>query len=249
MRTVGIDLAAQPAKTGVATVEWESGRARVTQLDIGATDQMVLDAIASAAKTGIDCPLGWPRDFIAFITQHQNGHVTLSPGDGGAWRRRLSYRVTDLHVRTLLPGVTGLSVSTDRIGVTAMRSAALLAQLAGAGAPVDRAGSGAVVEVYPAATLLRWGFRSKGYKGTANAEARGRLIDELLMQAPWLDLRDVEGLCRSSDDALDAVIAALAARAAAMGLTEPIPAELQGAAEVEGWMAIPQRGTTLADLV
>ncbi len=52
MRTVGIDLAAQPAKTGVATVEWESGRARVTQLDIGATDQMVLDAIASAA----DCP-------------------------------------------------------------------------------------------------------------------------------------------------------------------------------------------------
>jgi hypothetical protein len=46
-----------------------------------------------------------------------------------------------------------LSVATNRIGLAATRCAGLLARLAADGRPVDRAGTGVVVEVYPAAAL------------------------------------------------------------------------------------------------
>ena len=51
-----------------------------------------------------------------------------------------------------------------------MRGAVLLAKL-GAGLPVDRKGAGAVVEVYPAASLLSWGPRHLGHKQRRMAEA------------------------------------------------------------------------------
>ena len=63
------------------------------------------------------------------------------------WRSTLAYRVTDkaVHDTThLMP----LSVVADRIAYTAMRCAGLLAQLARKGQPVDRCGTGVVVEVY-----------------------------------------------------------------------------------------------------
>ena len=46
-------------------------------------------------------------------------------------------------------GLTPLSVAADRIGLTAMRAAGTLSRLAAEGRPVDRAGNGIVVEVYP----------------------------------------------------------------------------------------------------
>lgn len=248
MRTLGIDLAAQPEKTGVARVEWAAGKARVTELLVGASDEMLLEAIGTADKTGIDCPLGWPREFVAFVASHQDAHVVVEPGLATEWRKRLSYRVTDLHVRRTVPGIQGLSVSSDRIGVTTMRCAALLSQLDALGASVVRSGSGPVTEVYPAASLVRWGFNHKGYKGTKAKSRRSQLVDELLLSATWLDLGTHAGLCRASDDALDAVLASLTARAAALGLTEPIPTEDQKAAEIEGWIALPAQGSRLAEL-
>lgn len=248
MQTLGIDLAAQPEKTGVAWLQWAAGKARVTELHVGASDEMLLQAMTAASKTGIDCPLGWPREFVAFVSKHQDDHVVVEPGLAADWRRKLSYRVTDLHVKSTVPGIQGLSVSSDRIGVTTMRCAALLSQLAGLGAAVARTGSGPVAEVYPAASLVRWGFNHKGYKGIAAKSRRSQLVDELLSAAPWLDLGSHEGRCRASDDALDAVLASLTARAAALGLTEPIPAKEQKAAEIEGWIALPAKGSQLAAL-
>jgi|JI9StandDraft_1071089.scaffolds.fasta_scaffold06096_8 predicted nuclease with RNAse H fold len=248
MQTLGIDLAAQPEKTGVAWLEWAAGKARVTELHVGASDETLLEAMAKASKTGIDCPLGWPREFVAFVSKHQDDHIVVEPGLAADWRRRLSYRVTDLHVKSTVPGIQGLSVSSDRIGVTTMRCAALLSQLAALGAPVVRTGIGPVAEVYPAASLVRWGFSHKGYKGSKAKIRRSQLVDELLLAAPWLDLGAHEGHCRASDDALDAVLASLTARAAALGLTEPIPAGDQRAAEIEGWIALPAEGSRLAEL-
>ena len=159
------------------------------------------------------------------------------------------YRVTDLYVKNTVPGIPGLSVSSDRIGVTTMRCAALLSQLAGGvGRTVVRTGSGPVAEVYPAASLVRWGFNHKGYKGRKGKAGCSQLVDELLSVATWLDLGKHEVDCRESDDALDAVLASMTARAAALGMTEPIPAEAQAAAETEGWIALPRTGTTLAEL-
>jgi len=250
VQTLGVDLAASPAKTGVAWLEWTNGSARVSDLHVGASDSELLAAMSAATKTGIDCPLGWPREFVKFVVKHENDHVIVEPGLAENWRRRLSYRETDLHVKSAVPGIQGLSVSSDRIGVTTMRCAALLSGLAERGKPVRRTGSGPVAEVYPAASLVRWGFSHKGYKGskpTAHAQ-RNELVEHLLERAPWLDLGSHELECRKSDDALDAVLASMTARAAAIGLTEAIPEQAREAAEVEGWIALPEEGTTLTQL-
>src|SRR5690606_24309214 len=111
-------------------------------------------AMSHAAKSGIDCPLGWPRRFVEFISTHQEDHDVVDQGLPAEWRRRLSYRVTDLHVKSTVPGIQGLSVSSDRIGVTTMRCAALLSVIAAAGHTVLRSGSGPVAEVYPAASMV-----------------------------------------------------------------------------------------------
>ena len=57
--------------------------------------------------------------------------------------------------------------------------------------------------------------------------------------APWLELGSHDLLCRTSHDALDAVIAALTARAAVLGLTLRPDPELQPQASREGWIALP----------
>lgn len=237
--TVGVDLAAEAVRTAVAWIDWSPAGARVRGIDLGADDDMVVEALMAADKAGVDCPLGWPDRFVDFVTAHRAGHVEVPAGrPGREWRRDLALRVTD-QVTTRLTGLIPLSVSADRIGHAAMRCAGLLARLAESGRPVDRGGAGVVVEVYPAASLKAWGLPYRGYKRARHRHALGDLLDGLRTAAPWLDLGAAETICRSSDDATDAVIAALTARAAALGLvTAPAP-EHRDAAATEGWIALP----------
>lgn len=145
--------------------------------------------------------------------------------------------------------MTPLSVSADRIGSVAMRCAVLLAELSRRGQPVDRAGTGKVAEVYPAASLKVWGLTHGGYKNPRQPHKLAELFDELSAQAPYLQIEAVAAQCRVRHDAADALIAALAARAAHLGLTlaPRNPAEA-AAARTEGWVAIPRGGTKLSDL-
>src|SRR5207237_39506 len=83
--------------------------------------------------------------------------------------------------------------------------------------PVDRSGAGAVVEVYPAASLRGWGLRHRGYKRPRTPEVLAVAADDLLAAAPWLDCGPHEETIRRSHDAFDAVIAALTARAVSRG--------------------------------
>lgn len=96
-----------------------------------------------------------------------------------------------------------------------------------------------VVEVYPAASLQLWGLARRGYKGSANVESLNALVDAVLAAAPWLDLGPFEAACRRSDDSLDAVIAALTAKAAHMGLTTAPGPNEAAPARTEGWIALP----------
>jgi len=91
------------------------------------------------------------------------------------------------------------------------------------------------------------GLTYRGYEGTANTTIRRQLVDALTGAAPWLTLGDHEQACRRTDHALDAVIAALNARAAALGVTTTPAADQLNAASTEGWIALPTG--TLADLV
>ncbi len=233
MLTLGVDLASADVRTASALVEWGGGGAVVRHLQLGVSDGELVEQIRGADKAGIDCPLGWPSAFVDFLVARRDGALEpVAAGvDGASWRRGLAYRVTDQVVRAET-GLNPLSVSADRIAYVAFRCANLLALL---GAGGDLSGAGTVVEVYPAASLRRWGLTHRGYK----TGPHGFLLDELLAAAPWLELGPFEPLCRASHDAFDAVVAAFAARAAALGHALE-PAEHQReAARVEGWIALP----------
>ena len=244
MRTVGVDLAAEPVNTAIAVVEWEPSAARVVSVDLPGDDDAVLRRAREADKLGIDCPLGWPDRFVEFLADHRNQRQHSTDATSAEWRRSLAYRRTDEHVRDTAK-VIPLSVATDRIGLTAMRAAQLQVALARQGHPVDRAGSGLIVEVYPAAGLKHWDFAHRRYKGSTGRRALDRLVTQLRRDAPWLDLGDHEQACRNSDHVFDAVVSALLARAAALGRT--IPPDDDAVAGREGWIAHPT--CALSDLV
>lgn len=239
MRTVGVDLSAEPAGTAIAILDWDDRGSASATVTRGATDAQILAALSGADRAAVDCPLGWPEPFVEFLTAHRGGHV-LAPVDssGVEWRRTLSRRATDLACYKST-GVTPLSVAADRIAAVAMRGAGLLGALAEKGQSVDRAGSGLLVETYPAAALASWGLPFQRYKRAGNVAALEELVTRLQIKVPSLRLGESEPLCRSSDDAFDAVVCALVARAASLGLVTAPPPELVATAAREGWIVLP----------
>ena len=237
MLTAGVDLAAEPKGTALALVEWTEGLATVVDLQLGVSDEPIVRMASQVDKLGIDCALGWPKEFVNFVSQQSDATLSQHNFDGGmAWRRSLAYRETDRHVREVT-GRWPLSVSTDRLGLTAMRCAGLLTRLSASGVEIDRSGSGLVTEVYPGASLRLWGFNTSGYR--TSEDLRSTLLNSLTTQAMWLELGEYEELMISSCDAFDAVIAALAARASAVGRTLPPNEDQVSTARVEGWVALP----------
>lgn len=184
MRTLGIDLSADPGKTGEME-RWP--------------------------------PMAYPP-----------------PAD----RAPLRFRRTDIILQD--PGSRPLSVSSDRIGVAAMRGARIQALMAAEGIPVDRSGTtGRVIEAYPAAALRAWRLSSTGYKGRPNAEARRRLVDSVTERCGHLSPAVAACLDGCDDDALDAFVCAVIARASLFGLTRPPSAEDLAVACREGWIHVP----------
>jgi predicted nuclease with RNAse H fold len=237
MFTVGVDLSAESKGTAVAQIEWLPNRARLINLHLGAADELIVELAKSSEKTGIDCALGWPVDFASFINDHIAGNHELTPDFGSSdWRRKLSYRETDRSVRSIT-GRWPLSVATDRLGVTALRCAGLVARLQAAGLGVARDGTQDIVEIYPAPSMKIWGFETAGYRDSP--ETRLRLVADLCAACPWLDLGEHVDMMVQSCDAFDAVIACLAARSAAIGRST-VPDDTQlGLAKLEGWIALP----------
>ncbi|RUR03190.1 DUF429 domain-containing protein [Labedella endophytica] len=239
MLTLGVDLAAEAKGTAIALVDWAGGRAVLRELAVGVADAPIVAAAVRAEKTGIDCALGWPDAFVRFVSDHAGDAPgpSTTPVDGGMdWRRTLAYRETDRRVREVT-GRWPLSVSTDRLGLTAMRCAGLVARLREAGLDTDRAGGGGMAEVYPGGSLRLWGIRVDGYR--TDADRRADAINALAEVAPWLDLGEWRPVLLRSTDAFDALVAALAARAAATGRAETPPPEHAEVASREGWVALP----------
>jgi hypothetical protein len=245
MLTVGVDLATQPAKTAVARIAWSKNAAHVIGLETHGTDEVILNACQEADFVGIDAPFGWPDTFVAFVNQHREGFQVAQDGGSDISRRQMAYRLTDLVVAEEF-GRWPLSVSTDRIGLTAMRASSLLAQLRDLGEHVDRAGGGRFAEVYPAVALKVWGLRASSYKGANSAHLPG-LVDKFLELAPWLSLGHYESVCRDNDDAFDSVIAALISRAHGLGQWHRPSKDQIDQASREGWIVVPTAG--LSDLI
>ena len=229
MRTVGIDLAAAAANTAVAVVDWNTGV--VEPAVVGVSDAALLelvDGLAGDDRVGIDCPVGWPVEFVRAVSAWQVGAPW--PGrdedDRAAYTRRLRFRRTDLVVQERT-GRWPLSVSTDRLGVTASRCAWLLDQAElRLGEAVDRTGDGRFAEVYPALSRRVWGLAST------------RALGELQGRVPSLRFAD-DATYAGNEHAFDALVAALVSRAVALGLTHPPDAADREVAAVEGWIRLP----------
>jgi hypothetical protein len=243
VRTLGIDLAASPAKTAACTLTWTGSSVSGAIHPVPLDDADLLRLMRSADRVGIDCPLGWPVGFVDALAAHRSGDAWPGRGapDAVAYRRSLIYRRTDVLVAA--SGSRPLSVSTDRIGVVALRCALLLDAFEPPrpGAAPDRSGLSAIAEVYPAAAMRRWGLRAAGYKtSTVRDAALDGLVADLRAAAPWLSLpADAWALCQRSDHAFDAVIASLVTRAVALGLTGAPSDDDRALAEVEGWIHVP----------
>ena len=236
VRTAGIDLATQPGRTGVCSIDWTEHGATVSLLPDGGDDALI-EVCESSDMTGIDCPFGWPEPFVRAVRAHAEG----APWPGRdepveEYRSSLARRATDREVqaRTRL---TPLSVSADRIGLTTMRCALLLDRLGN----VDRTGvTGTVAEVYPAASLHAWGLPAGGYKRTAGRPRLSMMIEELCRRVP--SLRFAPGArerCVESDDAFDALVCALTARAVLDGRTVRAAPDQRVLAATEGWIHVP----------
>ena len=237
MRALGIDLASDPRKTGVCVVAWCDGTAIVEELRVGAGDKDLLGAHERCDVTGIDAPFGWPLPFVELMA---DGNRKLTKPWSSETRNELRYRLTDFRVHELT-GRWPLSVSTDLIGVPALRCAGLLTRMG----VTDRSGDGRLYESYPAAALKVWGLKSTGYKGPKKGSVLNALWSSLKKQAPWLQTYSPRALqlLTTRDDAFDALVTALIARAAAIGLTAMPTEEERQLASSEGWIHVPLGGS------
>jgi Protein of unknown function (DUF429) len=248
MRTVGVDLSATKARTACAAIEWRRREALVAEPLRGVGRSELARQLAQGDWIGIDAPFGWPGPMIEAIRAYS---------EEGAWpgpeKQSFRFRRTDRYVHEALLAETGethwpMSVASDRLAMTAVRGAELREEgFKSSGRRFDRAGGDRVLEVHPPAALLLWGIEASGYKTSrdparrpAEGETRSALLAALEAKAPWLRWSEgARAACVQSDDALDAVLAALIARAGALGLTKAPPAEDLDRARLEGWIHLP----------
>lgn len=235
-RTIGVDLAVGSRTTATAEICWSPDGAGAKTPKVGCSDEDLLELLSGLVpgeRAGVDCPFGWPVTFVEAVAAHA-GHQPW-PGQTGRaehyarLRLRTTDRVADAVVRPLV-GRGPLSVSMDKLGATAARWAYLADQLALGGHPVDRTGAGPVVEVYPAGARAVWRLDGK------------RSTEALLEAAPWLRFEPgAQQVYEQNEHAFDALIAALVARATALGLTSgPRGEQEDRAAAVEGWIHLPE---------
>ncbi|AUI50990.1 DUF429 domain-containing protein [Arthrobacter crystallopoietes] len=249
MKTLGIDLAADPKKTAAAVLDWTPDAARLTHLSLGVTDEDIVALFAGADATGIDCPVGWPQALRPFLSGHLNRDAdAVLQHDGIAGRRLLAYRDCDRFV-TSITGLIPLSVSADRLAHPAMRCAVIQAKIAKEHGYQPLDGSGRLMEVYPAASLKLWHIEARKYKGkgTPESEVRHLILNQLEDMAPWLKLGPHRDALVASDDLLDSLIASLTTRATRIGATLQPGDEHLEAARQEGWIHLPSG--PLADLL
>jgi len=237
MRVIGVDCATDDSKVGIALGVCEAGNLRVLRVEICSRERhaaiVAAEWLAGASEglVAIDAPLGWPTSLVAALANHSAGSaITIAPND-------MFRRETDRFVQRTI-GKTPLDVGADRIARTAHAALDMLHKLRKkTGNEIRLAWNpGSVlqveaIEVYPAATLSVYGFRSSGYKEAPQGPAREEIVRQL---GGVLTLPADTSRMLVSGDALDAVVCLLAARDFLDGTA--MPPEHVVLAQREGWI-------------
>ena len=241
----GIDCATDDAKIGVAfgcVADDKLSISRASTCSIETTARKMVTEwcrdVPRPVLLAIDAPLGWPRSMGQVLSQHRAGAAISIDGNS------LFRRETDRFIKKTL-NKTPLDVGADRIARTALCALRLLADLSkdlGNDLPLawgpSLSASVSVVEVYPAATLISYGFPSSGYKKPIQAQKRVEILERL---AAVVTLPADTSAMEQNADALDATICLLAAHDFLRG--SAMPPEDPELAKVEGWIWARRRST------
>jgi predicted nuclease with RNAse H fold len=149
VRVLGIDLAAQPERTGVVLLRVVGDRPLLQPVRDRPTDDVLVELATTVDIVGVDAPLGWPVNFVAAISAHER----LEPWLGRVDRSEFCFRRTDEHVKART-GRWPLSVSADKLGIVAMRCALLQERFA----------------------AEAWGGQRPGRNGSADSWRRTQLV-------------------------------------------------------------------------
>ena len=255
MVTWGLDLSTKPKKCAAVAIRWDVGRPEVVDVRTPLTPEEIVSLITSEeAQFAVDVPFGWPDAFVEFVAEHRD-HEQLPPGDRERWRKEtLARRAGDQRLHHY--GVPPLPASFDRLGKTAVMWSAIEYDLRMRGVAFDRSGmNGRICETYPTAALVAWSLPKK--KPTL------ALIERAF---PFLTIGEDWRKLLSTDDACDALVCALTARARVLGLTmepddvrqanregwihitEQDPRALLGQGEALAWLSVPLYVPSLEDL-
>jgi len=209
---IGVDCATVPSRTGLArAVRTADGWHLLdvqTCSEAARPESVVARWISDepSALIAIDAPLGWPAELGETLAPHNAGEALSVPP------ARMFRRATDRFVHESLHKKP-LDVGADKIAHTAWAALQLLGQLRGAtGHDLPLAWSAAapslpaVIEVYPAATLVSHGLPSTGYM--APRSAARTTIQEFLSRS-FANAKDIDAVS-VGEHALDAVVCVVA---------------------------------------
>lgn len=250
--TVGIGWGSDSVSTRIVTLRW--GTHAVTPGDVhleSADDQVVGHFLNYPdAAVAVTVPLGWPLPLVSFLHQ-QSARVLppiAAPGPPGPpvsgdavehVVRPLMRRRCDDMVEALAH-VPAPACGTEPTLTRALRFQHVLARYCPAHATAPRDGTG-LIEAHAEAALAAWGlpWRHLRAPGDQGQRARERTLAGLL-EPGWLDLGEVQAAAAHDPATLEALVAALVARAVRAGVTVPASAGPERElAEREGWTALP----------
>mgnify|MGYP001826978406 CR=1 FL=1 len=213
-RIIGIDVATDARKVGVALCSLDEPRPRLDEVLLGTSwselDQQVAKWADGSTLLALDAPLGWPQPLAESLHTHTAGEP-LEVAANSLFRRATD----DVVAKTL--GKRPLDVGADRIARTAHAALAFLGRLGerlGSSVPLawrpESISGICAIEVYPAGTLAARGLPHSGYKGREEAHAArrqelvGAIGEELLVET------HAARKMADSDHVLDAVLCAVA---------------------------------------
>ncbi|MDQ3332081.1 MAG: DUF429 domain-containing protein [Planctomycetota bacterium] len=183
MFIIGVDCATKDAKIGVALASFKDGKVLLEDVKLCTKEVTAAATIAEWSRRqepvllALDAPLGWPATLAKVLSRHRAGDPLHAVANN------MFRRETDCHIKRTV-GKMPLDVGADRIARTAHAALHLLEDV---GTRLHRRislawcplaiGQIAAIEVYPAATLTAYGFRSQGYKKARQREERRELIE------------------------------------------------------------------------
>jgi predicted nuclease with RNAse H fold len=235
MKTLGVDLASADTTTAACLVDWNGCSPLIEGVyERNVSDEMIVELARGADVTGVDAPFGWPRPFADAITSYAAGHPWPRERPVGLW-----LRLTDMRTQAVSGGRPPLSVSSDRIARPAERAARLLTLLGEEERAARRDGSDDVIEVYPAGALRCWGIDASGYKHPTASSIRDRIVTEISDGLALTMSGPQRQVLAATDHALDALVAALVARAFSLRRVVGPTNDERSIALVEGWIYLP----------